>query len=74
MYVERALRAIAGMFVLLSLALSYYHSKWWLLLTTFVGLNLIQSAFSNWCLMQTILKKIGLKSCEDEYVRIIEEG
>lgn len=62
MTVERAVRMIAGVFVLLSLALGYYVSPYWYLFTAFVGLNLLQSAFSNWCPMMTILKKAGRKS------------
>jgi hypothetical protein len=62
MNVERALRMIAGAFVLLSLALGYWVSPYWYLFTAFVGLNLFQSAFTNWCPMMTILKKAGMKS------------
>ena len=62
MTIERCLRAIAGSFVLLSVLLAYYHSQYWLFLTAFVGLNLLQSAFTNWCPMITILKKLGVKS------------
>jgi Inner membrane protein YgaP-like, transmembrane domain len=62
MTVERYLRGIAGFFVLLSILLAYYHSPYWLLFTAFVGLNLLQSAFSNWCPMMTILKKLGVKT------------
>jgi len=59
--VERSLRLIAGLFVLLSLVLGYWVSPYWFLLTAFVGLNLFQSAFSNWCPMMTILRKVGVK-------------
>ena len=62
MTVERVLRLIAGVFVMLSVALGYYVSPYWYLFTAFVGLNLFQSAFTNWCPMMTILKKTGLKS------------
>lgn len=61
MTVERALRLIAGAFVVLSLALGYWVSPYWYLFTAFVGLNLFQSAFTNWCPMMTILKKAGLR-------------
>ncbi|MCB1164301.1 MAG: DUF2892 domain-containing protein [Candidatus Krumholzibacteriia bacterium] len=57
MPMEAAIRAIAGGFVLLSLALATWVSPWWLLFTAFVGVNLIQSAFTGWCLMQDILRK-----------------
>jgi hypothetical protein len=62
MTVERYLRAIAGTFVLVSILLARYHSPYWLLFTAFVGLNLLQSAFTNWCPMINILKKLGVKS------------
>ena len=58
MRVEKYLRLIAGVFILVSLALSRMHSEYWLLFTAFVGLNLLQSGITNWCLMMTILKKI----------------
>ena len=61
MTVDRALRLIAGAFVLLSLALGHYVSPYWYLFTAFVGLNLLQSAFTNWCPMMTILRKAGLR-------------
>ena len=61
MTVERYLRLIAGCFVLVSLALGYYMSPYWFLLTAFVALNLIQSAFTNWCPMVTFLRRLGAK-------------
>ncbi len=54
---EMMIRAIAGTFVLGSLALGYWVSPYWFLFTAFVGLNLLQSAFTKWCLMEDILKK-----------------
>jgi hypothetical protein len=62
MNVERYLRLIAGFFVMLSVALGYWVNPNWFLFTAFVGLNLFQSAFTNWCPMITILKKMGVKS------------
>jgi DUF2892 family protein len=62
MNVERYLRLIAGFFILLSLALGYWVSQYWFLFTAFVGLNLFQSAFTNWCPMMTILRKVGVRS------------
>ena len=59
--VERYLRGIAGMIVLISVGLAVFVDSRWLWLTAFVGANLLQSAFTNWCLMMTILKKIGVK-------------
>ena len=62
MNVERALRLIAGAFVLLSLALGYWVNPYWFLFTAFVGLNLLQSGFTNWCPMMAILRKAGVKA------------
>ncbi len=61
MTVERALRLIAGIFILVSLALGHYVSPYWYFFTAFIGLNLFQSAFTNWCPMMTILRKLGAK-------------
>jgi DUF2892 family protein len=63
-----AIRLVAGVFVLLSLALGYWVSPLWFLFTAFVGLNLIQSAFTRWCLMETILTRLGLVRPESEPV------
>jgi Inner membrane protein YgaP-like, transmembrane domain len=62
MNIERYLRLIAGAFVMLTLALGYWVSPYWYLFTAFVGLNLFQSAFTNWCPMITILRKLGVRS------------
>ncbi len=62
MTIERSLRGIAAFFVLLSVLLAHDHSQYWLFFTAFVGLNLLQSAFTNWCPMITVLKKLGVKS------------
>jgi len=64
MSIERALRLIAGIFILATVALGHYVSPYWYLFTAFVGLNLLQSAFTNWCPMMTILAKAGVKPCE----------
>ena len=61
MDVNRWLRLIAGFFVLLSIALGYFVSPYWFLFTAFVGLNLIQSAFTNWCLMMVLLRRLGVR-------------
>lgn len=58
---ERSLRGIAGFFIVLSLLLAHYFSPTWLWFTAFVGLNLFQSAFTNWCPMVWILKRCGVK-------------
>jgi len=61
MTVNRYLRMIAGFFILLSLLLGYLVSPYWYLFTAFVGLNLFQSAFTDWCPMMTILRKLGVR-------------
>lgn len=60
MSMHYAIRLVAGTFVLVSLALGYWVSPYWFLFTAFVGLNLIQSAFTRWCLMEKILAGLGL--------------
>lgn len=64
MNVERMLRMIAGIVVLASVALGHFVNPNWYWFTAFVGLNLFQSAFTNWCPMMTILRKLGVESCE----------
>ncbi len=61
MTVDRYLRLLAGFFVLLSLALGALVSPYWYLFTAFVGLNLLQSAFTNWCPAMTVLRKLGVR-------------
>lgn len=58
------IRAIAGTFVLASLGLGWWVSPWWFLFTAFVGANLLQSAFTRWCLMENILRQTGLHRSE----------
>ena len=60
MTIERYIRAIAGSFILISLLLAYIHSPYWLFFTAFVGLNLLQSAFTKWCPMEFLLEKLGI--------------
>ncbi len=60
--IERKLRGIAGVFVLISLLLAHFVHPGWLWFTAFVGANLLQSAFTNWCPMISILKKAECKS------------
>jgi len=59
--VERGLRLVAGLFVVLSVLLGVYVNPWFFAFTAFVGLNLFQSAFTNWCPMMAILRKLGLQ-------------
>lgn len=63
MTIERGLRLIAGTVVLASMTLAWFHNPYWLGLTAFVGLNLLQSAFTNWCPMVWLLGRIGLEPC-----------
>ena len=62
MTIERYLRMFAGAFILASLALGYWVNPNWYYFTAFVGLNLLQSAFTNRCPMITFLKKLGVRS------------
>lgn len=61
MTINEALRAIAGFFVLLSLALGHWVNPNFYYFTAFVGLNLLQSAFTKWCPMISLLRALGLK-------------
>ncbi len=63
MSIERAVRLLAGIMVLASLSLGYFVSPYWYLLTVFVGLNLLQSAFTNWCPAMSIFRALRLKDC-----------
>jgi len=60
MTVERWIRVIAGTFVVASVGLGWYVSPWFFLFTVFVGLNLFQSGYTNWCPMMTFLKMLGV--------------
>ena len=63
MCIERWVRLVAGSLVLLSLSLAHLVSPWWLLVTLFVGANLFQASLTRWCLLVTILKKLGVPAC-----------
>ena len=60
MSIERAVMAFAGAMVLLSLALTQLVSPWWWLLTAFVGLNLLQSAFTGFCPAAMLMRRLGI--------------
>ena len=62
MTVEKALRLIAGFFVLASVLAGMYVHPYFLWFTAFVGLNLLQSGLTNWCPMMSILRAAGLRS------------
>ncbi len=65
MTTERSVRLLAGVMILLSLGLSYYFSHYWLWLGVFVGLNLLQSAFTNWCPAMAIFRAMGLRDASN---------
>ena len=54
-------RLVAGLFILASLLLAQLHSPWWLAFTAFVGVNLLQSGVTRWCLMETLLRRLGVR-------------
>ena len=64
MTIERALRAMAGFFVTLSVALGHWVHPGFFLFTAFVGLNLLLSAFTNACPAMALFRKVGLRECE----------
>jgi Protein of unknown function (DUF2892) len=59
MKIQLIIRRFAGIFILVSLVLAHYHSQNWLWFTAFVGFNLLQSSFTNFCPLEIILKKVG---------------
>lgn len=68
MKMQLIIRRFAGSFILASLLLAHYHSPYWLWFTAFVGFNLLQSSFTNFCPLEIILKKtdVGGSRCEQE--------
>jgi Inner membrane protein YgaP-like, transmembrane domain len=69
MKMEQYIRAIAGTFILISVGLGWFYHRYWFFFTVFVGLNLLQSAFTKWCLMEIILTKLGVvkdECCDGE--------
>ena len=62
MNIDRAVMAFAGSVVLVSLVLAHFFSPWWLLLTLFVGLNLLQASFTGFCPLAIVLRRFGFKS------------
>jgi len=60
MKMQMIIRRFAGIFILVSLALAHYHSPYWLWVTAFVGFNLLQSSFTNFCPLELILNKLGV--------------
>jgi hypothetical protein len=65
MNIERVIHILAGTMILLSTSLGLLHSQWWFALTLFVGANLFQYGFTNFCPLEIFLKKTGLPTCAD---------
>ena len=63
--INRYIKAIAGIFIIISVLLGIYVNPNWLWFTLFVGANLLQSSFTKWCLMEDILRKLGIKDAEE---------
>ena len=61
MNIDRAVMAFAGLMILASVALAHFVSPWWLLLTAFVGLNLLQASFTGFCPLAFIARRAGMK-------------
>jgi len=57
---EKIIRRFAGTFILISLVLAHYHSRYWLWFTAFVGFNLLQSTFTDFCPLELVLRKLGV--------------
>jgi hypothetical protein len=66
MCTERWVRLIAGTLILISVALGWFVTPWFLLFTAFIGANLFQSAISRWCLMEDILRALGVRPCPSQ--------
>ena len=62
MTIDKAVMAFAGMVVLVSLGLSQWHSPYWLLLTAFVGINLLQASFTGFCPAAIVLRRFGVRA------------
>ena len=60
MTIDKGVRTVAGLLVLVSVALTAFVSPYWILLAAFIGVNLIQSAFTGFCPAEMILKRVGL--------------
>jgi len=76
MKMHMMIRRFAGTFVLVSLVLAHYHSPYWLWFTAFVGFNLLQSSFTNFCPLEIILRKCGVGKeaegcCEAEHTEAV---
>jgi len=66
MTVNRYLRIVAGLMILVTLGLGHWVHEGWYLFTAFIGLNLLQSGFTDWCPMMSILKILGVPMCSHE--------
>ena len=70
MTIERWIRFFAGTFILTSLGLAHYVSPWFLLMTAFVGANLLQSSLTNWCPLTYILRALGVERGRESRLQI----
>ncbi|NOZ84555.1 MAG: DUF2892 domain-containing protein [Epsilonproteobacteria bacterium] len=61
MKLKNYMRLLPGIFIVISVLLGLFYNKWWFAFTLFVGLNMMQSAFTDWCLLEKILKKLGVE-------------
>ncbi len=66
MNINNSIKLIAGSFILISVLLGHFANNYWFLFTVFVAVNLIQSSFTKWCLLEKILKKAGVKEEEGD--------
>ncbi|OJU48963.1 MAG: sulfurtransferase [Mesorhizobium sp. 61-13] len=62
MTIDKAVLMFAGFMVLISVALGYYYSPYWFLITAFAGLNMVQASLTGWCPAAIVFKKVGCKS------------
>jgi Protein of unknown function (DUF2892) len=69
MKMQLIIRRFAGTFILLSLVLAQVHSRYWLWFTTFVGINLLQSSFTNFCPLEMVLRKLGIGNSSNSWER-----
>jgi hypothetical protein len=74
MKMEMIIRRFAGSFILISLLLARYHSRYWLWFTAFVGFNLLQSSFTNFCPLEIILRKLGVGGSGCASDKVISAG
>jgi len=62
MTVERIIYMVAGLMVMLTVTLSHFHHEYWLFMTLFIGFNLFQTSFTQWCPLDRILRAVGIQT------------